>query len=57
MTEWGARKIYKITRVRTDKNPLNSFFQADGQQVSVRDYFFEKYGVQLEVNQPLLEIG
>ena len=31
MTEWGARKIYKITRVRLDKNPLNSFFQADGE--------------------------
>jgi hypothetical protein len=40
MTEWGARKVYKITRVRTDLNPLNSFFQAEGEKVSVRDYFF-----------------
>ena len=57
MTEWGARKVYKITRVRTDMNPLKAFFQAEGEQVSVRDYFFQKYGEQLEVNQPLLEIG
>ena len=26
MTEWGARKIYKITRVRLDMNPLKAFF-------------------------------
>ena len=26
MTEWGARKVYKITRVRTDMNPLKAFF-------------------------------
>ena len=44
MTEWGARKVYKITRVRTDMNPLKAFFQAEGEQVSVKDYFFQKYG-------------
>jgi len=31
MTDWGARKIYKITRVRLDMNPLKAFFQAEGE--------------------------
>ena len=57
MTEWGSKKFYKISLVRMDMNPMNAKFQSDGIAVSVYDYFKEKYNVELDKKQPLLEVG
>ena len=57
MTNWGLKKIYKVSSVVLEKNPLNTYFNADGQKVSLFNYFRDKYGVVLVKTQPLLEIA
>jgi hypothetical protein len=48
MTGWGAKRPYTITRVRTDMNPVNAKFTSDGNSVSVRKYFLDKYEIDLD---------
>lgn len=46
MTGWGAKRMYKITRVRLDLNPIKAKFKAgddDCDAVSLKDYFKDKY--------------
>jgi hypothetical protein len=57
MTDWGVKRTYNITRIRMDMNPRITNFENDGHQVSVGKYFKDKYGVDLEPNQPLIEIA
>jgi len=38
-------------------SPLKANFSSEGNTISVKDYFKEKYGIELEANQPLLEVG
>lgn len=40
-----------------DMNPLTAKFMSDGTPVSVYAYFKEKYNVELDQKQPLLEVG
>jgi len=48
MTGWGAKRSYKISKVRMDMNPSNAKFNSDGASVSVRSYFKEKYSIDLD---------
>ena len=57
MTDWGAKRAYNISRVRMDMNPVNAKFNADGNSVTVKEYFREKYNIDLDPGQPLLEVG
>jgi hypothetical protein len=57
MTGWGAKRAYKISKVRMDMNPSNAKFTSDGESVSVRSYFKEKYAIDLDPTSPLLEVG
>jgi len=60
MTGWGAKRMYKITKVRLDLNPVKAKFKAgddENSAVSLKDYFKEKYEVDLDPDQPLLEVG
>lgn len=40
-----------------DMNPRKAKFNSDGMAVSVLDYFKDKYAIELDPNQPLLEVG
>ena len=57
MTDWGTKRAYNISRVRLDMNPLKAKFNSDGASVSVKEYFKEKYSINLDPTQPLLEVG
>lgn len=57
MTGWGAKRPYRVSRVRLDMNPLNAKFSNDGNSVTVLEYFKDKYGITLDPKQPLLEVG
>lgn len=50
MTNWGKKRPYKVTRVRTDINPVTCTFMADGKKVSVLNYYKEKYNITLYKN-------
>ena len=57
MTEWGANRLYRVTNVRLDMNPMNATFSSEKGDVTVYEYYLDKYGIKLEQNQPLLEVG
>ena len=40
-----------------DTNPQKAKFQSDGNAVSVLKYFKDKYNIDLDPEQPLLEVG
>ena len=57
MTNWGAKRPYRVTKVRLDMNPMNAKFSSDGNSVTVLEYFKDKYNISLDPKQPLLEVG
>jgi hypothetical protein len=57
MTLWGTKRTYKVSRVRLDLNPKKTTFLVDGKNVSISSYFKQKYQIDLNPEQPLLEIG
>jgi hypothetical protein len=48
MTGWGVKRAYNISKVRLDMNPLNAKFNSDGNSVTVKQYFKEKYQIDLD---------
>jgi hypothetical protein len=43
MTGWGAKRAYKVSKVRLDLNPRLAKFTSDGNSVTVKEYFKDKY--------------
>lgn len=50
MTGWGAKRAYRVSRVRMDMNPIKAKFTSDGESVSVKAYFKEKYSIDLDAS-------
>ena len=48
LTGWGTKRPYRISRVRYDLNPLTAKFSNEGTSVSVREYFKDKYQIDLD---------
>ena len=48
MTDWGSKRAYNIAKVRMDMNPVNAKFELEGHSVTVKEYFKEKYNIDLD---------
>lgn len=57
MTTWGNNRMYRVTRIRMDLDPLTTFFSLDDEDISLKDYFRIKYQKDLIVSQPILEVA
>jgi hypothetical protein len=43
LTTWGNNRMYRVTRIRMDLNPLTTFFSMDDEEIALKDYFRIKY--------------
>ncbi len=52
--------MYRVNKVRLDLNPIKAKFKVTNDEsdpVTIKAYFKEKYEVDLDSDQPLLEVG